>query len=282
MPSSRELQNHIARLKGLQSSFKAYQIVSTQRENIVREQSRLEEAHYENIHAILETLQSTDPLLLSEHPLATPHPDAKKTHVVLISMSSGMLCQPPIAKQKEYIRTHFPPEKTILTPIGEEAHKIVQGINATTHDKEQIPIDLTKLQDIARTISIEIRKRYADPGEDVASTHIVYIRQNLDVGDDSILPIPLPDGDGLTTATGMSVEGNAWELLDRVLNEYLTAILYNSLLETNKSEHLSRKLASHRAAKNIEETLPGLEREANVQRRADITKEMQGLEEQED
>ena len=89
---------------------------------------------------------------------------------------------------------------------------------------------------------------------------------------DALLPITLREGE--TRYSGALVEGEAEELVKKIVPQYVSGILYSTLCEAAASEHGARRTAMNAANKNAGEIIDNLVLHYNRARQAVITQEI--------
>ena len=87
-----------------------------------------------------------------------------------------------------------------------------------------------------------------------------------------LLPITLRENE--TRYSGALVEGEAEELISRIVPQYVSGILYSTLCEAAASEHGARRTAMNAANKNAGEIIDNLVLHYNRARQAVITQEI--------
>lgn len=272
MPASQELNNGIKIRESSRPVLKAVELVAIHDRVIVEEQLRLEQPHFKEITTMFEEVRERDPLLLSDHPLAAARPDNLPAHVLLVSMTKSLFCQPPIHAQTEYIRTHYAPDATKFTPFGDESNKIIQKINGKTSVEAPLAVDLNRLRDSASTLSTIAVNSFLQ--HDVTSVRLVHIQKNLAPQDTILLPIPIVARKTDAPPAGITIEGDQNAVISQLFQAYLSAVIYNALLETQVAEHVSRMLTAHGAVENIDDVLPQLRLLLNGTRRQGITNQI--------
>ncbi len=90
---------------------------------------------------------------------------------------------------------------------------------------------------------------------------------------ETLLPITLTEV-GEKTYSGALVEGEAEELIARIVPQYVSGILYSTLCEAAASEHGARRTAMNSANKNAGEIIDTLVLKFNRARQAAITQEI--------
>ena len=88
---------------------------------------------------------------------------------------------------------------------------------------------------------------------------------------DCLLPIALSEGKGNCNAL---IEGEAEELIEKIVPQYVSGILYAALCEAAASEHGARRTAMNSANKNAGEIIDSLVLKYNRARQSAITQEI--------
>lgn len=138
-------------------------------------------------------------------------------------------------------------------------------------------------REIGERVVEDFRKGAENGGID--EVHLVYTRfQNMVVQEPVVLRLlPLEisdsddvDGDGQDDAVAplYEFEPNAEQVLDALLPKYVTARIFNALLQSAASELAARQRAMKSATDNAEELIKTYSRLANQARQAEITQEI--------
>ena len=138
-------------------------------------------------------------------------------------------------------------------------------------------------REIGERVVADFRKGAENGGID--EVHLVYTRfQNMVVQEPVVLRLlPLEisdsndvDGDGQDDAVAplYEFEPSAEQVLDALLPKYVTARIFNALLQSAASELAARQRAMKSATDNAEELIKTYSRLANQARQAEITQEI--------
>ncbi|NNM45734.1 F0F1 ATP synthase subunit gamma [Knoellia koreensis] len=222
-----------------------------------------------------------------DHPLTTEKDDVKRAAVLVISSDRGLAG----AYSSSVIRES---EKLIgeLREQGKEVVPYLVGRKAVSYykfRKREYAQEWTGFTDqptfeIAREIGETLVARFVQPEDEggVDEVHVVFTRfvnmvtQEPDVI--RMLPLEVVEGEEAPEPDDVlplyEFEPSAEQVLDALLPKYVSARIFNCLLQAAASELASRQRAMKSATDNAEELVKKYTRLANQARQAEITQEI--------
>jgi F-type H+-transporting ATPase subunit gamma len=222
-----------------------------------------------------------------EHPLTTPHANARRAAVLIISADRGMAgaYSTNAIKEGEQLAA-------LLRERGLQVSNYLVGRKAVNYYKfrnRDIAGSWTGFSDNptyekAKEVADSLLNVFlADSSDDVSGVdeiHIVYttFKSMLTQEATAKRMLPLEVVETATPASGMlpqyEFEPNASEVLDALLPRYIEARIFNAMLQSAASEHAARRRAMKSATDNADELIKSLTRLANAARQAEITQEI--------
>jgi F-type H+-transporting ATPase subunit gamma len=222
-----------------------------------------------------------------DHPLTTEHDDVRRAAVLVLASDRGLAGAYSSAAIKES-------ERLIgdLRAEGKEVVPYLVGRKATgfyRFRKREFAAEWSGFTDqptfdVAREIGERLVADFNRPFDEggVDEVHIVFTRfvnmvtQTPDVI--RMLPLEVVEGEEAPAEGDVlplyEFEPNAEQVLDALLPKYVTARIYNCLLQAAASELASRQRAMKSATDNAEELIKKYTRLANQARQAEITQEI--------
>ncbi|EDS72496.1 ATP synthase F1 subunit gamma [Anaerofustis stercorihominis] len=116
--------------------------------------------------------------------------------------------------------------------------------------------------------------------EDIRKVKIIYSKFNSVVSQGIISATVLPisrkadNSDGTPVTSELVIEPGGEELLEELVPQYITSLLYGAMIENNAGEEASRRMAMSAATDNANELLEELEIRYNSARQSSITNEL--------
>jgi F-type H+-transporting ATPase subunit gamma len=275
------------RIRAVQSTKKitrAMELIAASR--VVKAQQRVKESSPYAV-ALTRAVSAVATWSNVEHPLTTEHEDVKRAAVLIIASDRGLAGSYSSSAIKES-------ERLIgeLREAGKEVVPYLVGRKAAgfyRFRKREYAAEWSGFTDqptfeVAREIGarlVEDFNRLADEGG-VDEVHVVFTRfvnmvnQQPDVI--RMLPLEVVEGEEAPSQDEVlplyEFEPNAEAVLDALLPKYVTARIYNCLLQAAASELASRQRAMKSATDNAEELIKKYTRLANQARQAEITQEI--------
>jgi F-type H+-transporting ATPase subunit gamma len=275
------------RIRAVQSTKKitrAMELIAASR--VVKAQQRVKESS-PYAAALTRAVSAVATWSNVEHPLTTEHENVRRAAVLILSSDRGLAGSYSSSAIKES-------ERLIgeLREAGKEVIPYLVGRKAVgfyRFRRREFAAEWSGFTDqptfdVAREIGerlVEDFNRLADEGG-VDEVHIVFTRfvnivnQQPDVI--RMLPLEVVEGEEAPSPDEVlplyEFEPNAEAVLDALLPKYVTARIYNCLLQAAASELASRQRAMKSATDNAEELVKKYTRLANQARQAEITQEI--------
>jgi F-type H+-transporting ATPase subunit gamma len=222
-----------------------------------------------------------------DHPLTTEKDDVKRAAVLVISSDRGLAG----AYSSSVIRE----SEKLIGELREQAKEVVpylvgrKAVSYYKFRKREYAQEWTGFTDqptfeIAREIGETLVARFVQPEDEggVDEVHVVFTRfvnmvtQEPDVI--RMLPLEVVEGEEAPAEDDVlplyEFEPSAEQVLDALLPKYVSARIFNCLLQAAASELASRQRAMKSATDNAEELVKKYTRLANQARQAEITQEI--------
>jgi F-type H+-transporting ATPase subunit gamma len=222
-----------------------------------------------------------------DHPLTTEHADVRRAAVLVVTSDRGLAgaYSSAVLKESERLVGELRAEGKEVVPylVGRKAVGFYRFRKREFADEWTGFTDQPTF-DIAREIGETLVQRFTLDQEEggVDEVHIVFTRfvnmvtQTPDVI--RMLPLEVVEGDEAPAEDDVlplyEFEPSAERVLDALLPKYVTARIYNCLLQAAASELASRQKAMKSATDNAEELIKKYTRLANQARQAEITQEI--------
>src|ERR1700753_635139 len=284
----RELRGRIRSAGSIKKITKAQEMIATSR--IGKAQARLKEArpYTDEITRVLTTLASEAAL---DHPLLVEKPSPKRVAVLVVSSDRG-LCgaynSGAFRKAEElFSRLRQDGKTPVLYTVGRKAQGYFKFRNWDISESWTGFSERPSYEDAAEVAETLVSAFLAGAGDDEESSdeagvdelHIVYTEfksmMSQSVGAHRMAPMVVEYiEDDNEPHTLYSFEPAATTLSDALLPRYLTTRIYTALLESAASELASRQRAMKSASDNADDLIKALTLEANRERQAPITQEI--------
>ena len=275
------------RIRSVQATKKitrAMELIAASR--VVKAQQRVRESS-PYARALTRAVSAVATFSNVDHPLTTEHEDVRRAAVLIVTSDRGLAGAYSSSVLKES-------ERLIgdLRAAGKEVVPYLVGRKAVgfyKFRKREYADEWTGFTDqptfeVAREIGESLvaafNQDFAEGGVD--EVHIVFTRfvnmvtQEPDVI--RMLPLEVVEGEEAPAEDDVlplyEFEPSAEQVLDALLPKYVTARIYNCLLQAAASELASRQRAMKSATDNAEELIKNLTRLANQARQAEITQEI--------
>ena len=279
----RELRSRIKATKSIGKITKAMELIAASR--IAKAQAAVKAARpYE--HQITNVLSALASQSTVDHPLVNEKPNPSRAAVLVISSDRGLAggYSSNAVKQAEALGN-------LLRSEGKEPVSYLIGRKAVAYyNFRSRPIEnswtgfsekptYAHAKEVADTL-IEAFLRPTEEGG-VDEIHVVYteylsaLTQRPTAA--RILPLVVEESDAPPPEGPLPLyefEPSTEEVLDRLLPKYVTARVFNCLLQAAASELASRQRAMKSATDNAEELIKKYTRLANQARQAEITQEI--------
>ena len=226
----------------------------------------------------------------TDHVLTTERDDARKAGVVIFTSDRGLAgaySVNALKKSAELVEGLTKDGKEIAPyllgrkAIGYYRFRRREAVQTWEGFSDSPTFEMAR--EIGERVVEDFRKGSENGGID--EVHLVYTRfQNMVVQEPVVLRLlPLEisdsqdvDGDGQDDAVAplYEFEPSAEQVLDALLPKYVTARIFNALLQSAASELAARQRAMKSATDNAEELIKTYSRLANQARQAEITQEI--------
>jgi F-type H+-transporting ATPase subunit gamma len=222
-----------------------------------------------------------------DHPLTTEHENVRRAAVLVVTSDRGLAgaYSSSVLKESERLIGDLRAEGKEVVPflVGRKAVGFYKFRKREYADEwtgftDQPTFDVAR--EIGESLVGAFNQDYAEGGVD--EVHIVFTRfvnmvtQEPDVI--RMLPLEVVEGEEAPADDDVlplyEFEPNAEQVLDALLPKYVTARIYNCLLQAAASELASRQRAMKSATDNAEELIKKYTRLANQARQAEITQEI--------
>jgi F-type H+-transporting ATPase subunit gamma len=222
-----------------------------------------------------------------DHPLTTEHENVRRAAVLVVTSDRGLAgaYSSSVLKESERLISDLRAEGKEVVPflVGRKAVGFYKFRKREYADEwtgftDQPTFDVAR--EIGESLVGAFNQDYAEGGVD--EVHIVFTRfvnmvtQEPDVI--RMLPLEVVEGEEAPADDDVlplyEFEPNAEQVLDALLPKYVTARIYNCLLQAAASELASRQRAMKSATDNAEELIKKYTRLANQARQAEITQEI--------
>ena len=222
-----------------------------------------------------------------DHPLTTEHDDVRRAAVLVVTSDRGLAgaYSSAVLKESERLIGDLRAEGKEVLPylVGRKAVGFYRFRKREYADEwtgftDQPTFEIAR--EIGETLVARFTQDYDEGGVD--EVHIVFTRfvnmvtQTPDVI--RMLPLEVVEGEEAPAEDDVlplyEFEPNAEQVLDALLPKYVSARIYNCLLQAAASELASRQRAMKSATDNAEELIKKYTRLANQARQAEITQEI--------
>jgi F-type H+-transporting ATPase subunit gamma len=222
-----------------------------------------------------------------DHPLTTEHENVRRAAVLVVTSDRGLAgaYSSSVLKESERLISDLRAEGKEVVPflVGRKAVGFYKFRKREYADEwtgftDQPTFDVAR--EIGESLVGAFNQDYAEGGVD--EVHIVFTRfvnmvtQEPDVI--RMLPLEVVEGEEAPADDDVlplyEFEPNAEQVLDALLPKYVSARIYNCLLQAAASELASRQRAMKSATDNAEELIKKYTRLANQARQAEITQEI--------
>jgi F-type H+-transporting ATPase subunit gamma len=222
-----------------------------------------------------------------EHPLTTEHPEVRRAAMVVITSDRGLAgaYSSAVLKESEMLAEKLRGEGKEVVPylVGRKAVGFYK-FRRREYAKEWSGFSDSPTFEIAREIGQRITDDFITDheSEGVHEVHVVFTRFVSMVTQEPrvirLLPLGVVEGTEVPPADEVlplyEFEPSAEQVLDALLPKYVTARLFNALLQSAASELAARQRAMKSATDNAEELIRKYTRLANQSRQAEITQEI--------
>jgi F-type H+-transporting ATPase subunit gamma len=306
----REYRGRIKSTQSMQKIFRAMELIATSR--ITKARAAVT-ASTPYSRALTRAVSAVATFTDAEHPLITERPNPRRAAVLVVTSDRGMAGAYSASAIKEaerlVARLREQGTEAVLFTVGRKAeafyrfrrrevartwsgssesptYEIASAIGQTLVEAFLDGIDEDGSRaDAQRDVRQEeapevVGERYSGPGVD--EIHIVFTRFVSMVTQEptDLRLLPLEVVEGVEAPTGDEVlplydfEPDVEQVLDALLPRYVSARIYNALLQAAASEHAARQRAMKSAGDNADDLIRQFTRLANQARQAEITQEI--------
>ena len=275
------------RIRSVQATKKitrAMELIAASR--VVKAQQRVRESS-PYARALTRAVSAVATFSNVDHPLTTESAEVRRAAVLLVTSDRGLAgaYSSSVIKEGERLIGELRGEGKEVVPylVGRKA------VGFYRFRKREYAAEWTGFTDqptfdVAREIGEELVAAFNRPYDDggVDEVHIVFTRfvnmvnQEPDVI--RMLPLEVVEGEEAPAEDDVlplyEFEPGAEQVLDALLPKYVTARIYNCLLQAAASELAARQKAMKSATDNAEELIKKYTRLANQARQAEITQEI--------
>ncbi len=279
----RVYRGRIKSVKATKKITKAMELIASSR--IVKAQQRVD-ASLPYTKALVAAVTAAASNTSGAHPLTAPSGVRRRAAVCLITADRGLAggYSTNAIKEAEGVNSYL--REDGVTPVAYLVGR--KGVSYYRFREREIAGSWTGFTDQptyedARAIADALLEAFLKPVEEggVDEIHLVYTEFVNMVVQRPVAKRLLPLEVEETKATDASgalplyeFEPSAENVLDSLLPQYITNVIWNALLLSAASEHAARRRAMKSATDNAEELIKSLTRLANQARQAEITQEI--------
>jgi F-type H+-transporting ATPase subunit gamma len=275
------------RIRSVQATKKitrAMELIAASR--VVKAQQRVRESS-PYARALTRAVSAVATFSNVDHPLTTEHDDVRRAAVLVVTSDRGLAgaYSSSVLKESERLIGDLRADGKDVVPflVGRKAVGFYKFRKREYADEwtgftDQPNFEVAR--EIGDALVAAFNQDYAEGGVD--EVHIVFTRfvnmvtQEPDVI--RMLPLEVVEGEEAPAEDEVlplyEIEPSAEQVLDALLPKYVTARIYNCLLQAAASELASRQRAMKSATDNAEELIKKYTRLANQARQAEITQEI--------
>ncbi|HSH01079.1 MAG TPA: ATP synthase F1 subunit gamma [Anaerolineae bacterium] len=294
MATERELSKRIRSIKNISKVTSALAAVSASKASKSQRQVEATRQYAEKAFEILHNLASQPGVASNGHPLLTVRDEIKATAVITISGDRGLAGAYNtniVERTQRFVaalgKSH-PDTPVSLVTVGRKARDLFirRGYNVIA-SFDGIP-DTPSINDVMPISRVVIDDYLAGKFDQVfvAYTDFISLAQRVPVVK-QLLPLKPLDFDGMAVSeyvktvdlSGVSERIYSYEpepasLLDTIIPRFTVLQIFQSILESQASEHSARMMAMNNATDNAMELIDLLVLERNKARQASITSEI--------
>ncbi len=275
------------RIRSVQATKKitrAMELIAASR--VVKAQQRVRESS-PYARALTRAVSAVATFSNVDHPLTTESEEVRRAAVLVVTSDRGLAgaYSSSVLKESERLISDLKAEGKEVTPflVGRKAVAFYKFRKREFADQWTGFTDQPNFEaarEIGEALVAAFNREHDEGGVD--EVHIVFTRfvnmvnQEPDVI--RMLPLEVVEGEEAPAEEDVlplyEFEPNAEQVLDALLPKYVTARIYNCLLQAAASELASRQKAMKSATDNAEELIKKYTRLANQARQAEITQEI--------
>ena len=279
----RVYRGRIKSVKATKKITKAMELIASAR--IVKAQQRVA-ASLPYTKALVAAVSAAATHAAADHPLTKQGGDAKRAAVCLITSDRGMAggYSSNAIREAEALQTYLRERgvEPVLYVVGRKGISYYKFRDRTVSESWSGFSDQPHFGN-AREISDALLEAFKLGGDNggVDEIHLVYTEfKNMVVQrpvDKRLLPLVVEEakaGEADVAFPLYEFEPSPEAVLDALLPQYISNVVWNALLLSAASEHAARRRAMKSATDNAEEMIRNLTRLANQARQAEITQEI--------
>jgi F-type H+-transporting ATPase subunit gamma len=280
----RVYRQRIRTVQATKKITRAMELIAASR--VVKAQQRVKESS-PYARALTRAVSAVATFSNVDHPLTTEHENVRRAAVLVLTSDRGLAgaYSSAVLKESERLVSDLRAEGKEVVPylVGRKA------IGFYRFRKREFAAEWSGFTDqptfdVAREIGERLVADFNRPFDEggVDEVHIVFTRfvnmvtQTPDVI--RMLPLEVVEGEEAPADSDVlplyEFEPNAEQVLDALLPKYVSARIYNCMLQAAASELASRQRAMKSATDNAEELIKKYTRLANQARQAEITQEI--------
>jgi F-type H+-transporting ATPase subunit gamma len=274
MASLKAIRRRISSVQNTQKITKAMKMVSAAKLRRAQDAATSSRPYAEKLTAMLSNVAAR--VGTESHPLLQSRDEVKSIHLLLITADRG-LCggynTNLIRKTTAFLNEHGR-DRVRITFVGRRGFDFFKRRGVNIADKH-INLFGGMTHELAQTLSDQLQKEFV-----VGETDAVYLIYNQFKSAlvqtpvaELILPLQ-PETEQEGVLADYLYEPEAGQLLDRLLRQYVTVVIYRAFLEATASEHGARMTAMDSATSNASDMIDRLTLDMNRARQAGITKEL--------
>jgi F-type H+-transporting ATPase subunit gamma len=272
----KQIRQRIKTSKNIQQITRAMKLVAAARLKKAQEKAVDARAYSEEMHDLMLAISSGADM--PEHPLLSRPKEIRSYGLVLITADRGLAGSfntNLLRTAQEFIKNQAGAPKLIC--IGKKGAQFFAKQDLEIIEQFSIASSGVKIQDAQKVTSL-IRDKFE--AHELDAVYVCYskfqsaIRQTPQVI--QLLPIvrPASSSDEKSSSISYQFEPDPKQLLESLLPRYLFTLVFQTLLESNASEHGARMTAMTSATDNAKKVIERLTLIANRERQAAITKEI--------
>lgn len=280
----REYRSRIRSTRNMQKIFRAMELIATSR--IAKARAAVA-ASSPYARALTRAVSAVATYTDAEHPLLTERPGASRAAVLVVTSDRGMAGAYSSSAIKEGERL-----MATLRERGVEPVLYVLGRKGVTYyrfrrraiEAEWVGTSESPTYELADEVGETLVEAFQKTGAEggVDEIHVVSTRFLSMVTQEPqalrLLPLEVVEGVEEPAATEVlplyEFEPDAESVLDALLPRYVSARIFNLLLQAAASEHAARQRAMKAAGDNADDLIKNFTRLANQARQAEITQEI--------
>lgn len=268
--SMKQIKTRIKSVESTQQITKAMELVATSKLRKAKQKAENSRPYHEALGEAISSLQAG----VAENPsVYTQERELRRTCYVVIAGDRG-LAGGYNANLFRMMQKLSEGQSYCVLPIGKKSMEHFQRIGAellSTYFGVTGTVSVGDCMQIAKLLC----KGFADGSYDRVA--VVYTRFQSMLSQtptaETLLPVALSKN-SVQHASGALVEGNAETLIEKIVPQYVSGMLYAALCEAAASEHGARRTAMNAANKNAGEIIDSLLLHYNRARQAAITQEI--------